>query len=560
MPSRSLVLLRAAEGLSAALQCSLGIGFTLLCIGLVEALFLVGLPPLSPTAWPGLGMLAGAALGGGAGLAGGAATLAAYYLVNLAEPSRFPEFFASPANSVSSIAGLSLVSAAVLALRPRLLRVASAEAELAARAEYEDALRESEARLRVVTDNIPAMVSYIDTDERYRFNNLAYEKLLGVPRSQITGRTVREVWGEERYRQFKPNIERALRGERVTHDYVAPLGGVDVHVLATYVPDADASGRLRGFFVLASDVTQLAVTRDELRAAHARLESALDGSSVALWDTDLRSQRVYLSEAWAGIIGAPREESVATTAELLALVHPDDVEAVRRVSLEVLKGERASYAIEHRVKARNGEWRWILSRGRVTERDPAGGRALRMIGTNLDITDRRRIEEAIQSLAERDPLTGLANRLVFNDRLRLALARNRRSGLESAVLFLDVDRFEAVNDTLGHAAGDEILRELARRLRASVRASDTVARFGGDEFVVLLEDVRERHNAVRIAEKILEEARRPASVQGRDVVCTASLGLAYSDAVSSGEDLLKRADAALYQAKAAGRNRYRVSS
>jgi diguanylate cyclase (GGDEF)-like protein/PAS domain S-box-containing protein len=560
MPARSLALLSVVESRSQGTRALLGVALTLAFIALVELLLLAGLRPLSPMAWPGLGMLAGAALGGVAGLGGGALTLAAYYFVNAFQPERFPHFFADPYNSLSWVIGLSLVAAALILVRPRLLRMAAAEAELAARYGYEDALRESETRLRIITDNIPAMVSYIDAGERYRFNNRAYEQMLGMPRSEITGRTVREVWGEERYRQFKPNIERALRGERVSHDYAAKLGGVDVQVLATYVPDFDVNGRVRGFFVLGSDITALAAVRDELRAAHERLEMALDGSNVALWDTDLRTGRVYLGEAWAAIVGAPREDRVATTDELLALVHPDDVAAVRRASLEAMKGLRAEYAVEHRVKARSGEWRWILSRGRVTERDPASGRALRMIGTNVDITDRRRVEEAIQSVAQTDALTGAANRRVLDDRLRLALARNRRSGLESALLFLDIDRFKDVNDTYGHVAGDVLLAEFARRLRACVRASDTVARFGGDEFVVLLEDVRERHNAVRVAEKILAEACRPLPLDGREVSVTTSIGIAYSDGASTDEELLRRADRALYEAKSAGRNRYRIAA
>jgi len=532
----------------------LGVGLALAGVALIEALMAIGLPPLSPVAWSGLGMIAGTLLAGWPGLGGGALVVTGYYAINGLHPERFPYFYEGAHNTLSWLLGLVLLAAGVIALRPRLVRLASAEAELRARREYEAALEASEERLRV------------DTDERYRMNNRVYEEWLGRPRSQITGRKVREVWGEARYARFKPNIDRALAGERVSHDYGARLEGKDVRVLATYVPDRDAQGRVRGFFVLASDITELAAARDELHAAHDelreahdRLAAALEGSSVALWDTDLRSGRVYLGEAWAAIVGGPREDSVATAEELMALVHPDDVEAVRRASIQALRGEQPHYAVEHRVKARNGEWRWIISRGRVTERDPASGRALRMIGTNLDITERRRSEEAVQSSAHSDALTGLANRRGLGDRLRLALARNRRSGLESAVLFLDIDRFKEVNDSLGHGAGDALLVEFAARLRASVRASDTVARFGGDEFVVLLEDVRDRHNAVRIAEKILEDARRPLRLEGRELTVTTSIGVAYSDATSGEEELLKRADSALYQAKAAGRNRYRVA-
>ncbi|HYR34770.1 MAG TPA: diguanylate cyclase, partial [Burkholderiales bacterium] len=441
-----------------------------------------------------------------------------------------------------------------------LLRLAAAETELIARRLFADALRESEERLQIITDNVPALVSYIDADERYRFNNRAYEDWLGLGAKEMLGRTVREVWGEERYAHFRPNIERVLGGERVTYEYAMTQAGVERQALASYVPDLDAAGRVKGFFVLVSDVTELAAARNELRKEHARLEAAIDGSGVVLWDTDLRTGRVYLSDAWAGIVGGPRGDRVATTDELVGITHPDDIDDVRRLSLEVMKGSRAVYAIEHRVRGADGEWRWIISRGRVTERDPATGRAWRMIGTNVDITDRRRMEEAVQSAAQIDPLTGLANRGYLAERLRVALARCLRGGGQIALLYMDLDRFKAVNDGFGHAAGDLLLRDFAARLRASVRATDTVARFGGDEFVVLLEDVRERENAVRVAEKIVADCRQPLRIDGRDIVATASIGLAYGGAADDEEALIKRADAALYDAKRAGRNCFRLNA
>ena len=183
-----------------------------------------------------------------------------------------------------------------------------------------------------------------------------------------------------------------------------------------------------------------------------------------------------------------------------------------------------------------------------------------MIGTNYDITDRRRVEEAVQSAAQSDPLTGLANRLLFTDRLRVALARSERSGAQIAVLYLDIDRFKEINDRMGHAAGDALLKDFAARLRSSVRASDTVARFGGDEFVVLLDDLKETEHALRVADKIVAECRLPLRIEGRDVVATTSIGLAFGGAGTEAEALLRRADAALYEAKSAGRDAYRVAT
>jgi diguanylate cyclase (GGDEF)-like protein/PAS domain S-box-containing protein len=277
---------------------------------------------------------------------------------------------------------------------------------------------------------------------------------------------------------------------------------------------------------------------------------------VALWDADLRTGRVYLSDAWGEMIGDARGDIVSSVEELGALVHPDDLEATRRAQLETMKGLRPHYVMEHRVRTGRDGWRWILSRGRVTERDPASGQALRMVGTNVDITDRKRMEEALQSVASTDALTGLANRIALADRIRLAIARSRRSGAAFALLYLDIDRFKQVNDSMGHAAGDKLLVQFAMRLRACVRASDEVARIGGDEFVVLIEDMKDRDAAVRIAEKILQDTRAPVRIDAREVSVTTSVGVAYYAEGESGEELLQRADGALYRAKRLGRDAY----
>ena len=433
------VLARARERLPNVL---LGIGLALTGVTIVEALILVGAEPLTPVGWPSLGMIAAAGIGGVSGLVGGGIVVIGYYVVSLAQPERFPEFFAHLDITASWALAISLLAGAALLVRPRLMRLATAEAELAVRRKYEIALRDSEEQLRIEKE---------------------------------------------------------------------------------------------------------------------RLELALDGSNVVLWDAEMTSGRVYLSETWARIMGAGEGDTVSALDELMALVHPDDADAVRRATRETLKGQRATYGVEHRMRARNGEWRWLLSRGRVAERDPASGRAVRMIGTNVDITDRKRIEEAVHSAAQSDALTGLPNRRLFDDRLRLALARSRRSGTDVAVLYLDLDRFKQVNDTLGHDAGDEVLRYVARFLKRHIREADYIFRWGGDEFVVLLEDLREREHAVAVAEKIIEEARAPLRIEGREIAMTTSIGLAYAHAGADGDSLLKRADQALYEAKAAGRDCYSVA-
>src|SRR5690349_15499576 len=347
--------LRMAVDRSVWVRVAFGAAMALLGVAFVEGALFLGFRPLAPIGVPGVGMFVGTALAGAAGFAGGIAVVALYGLANYAYFSfRFPEFYSTTFYLWMWITVFTAIVLTILIARPRLARLASAEAELATRRRYEDALRQSEERLQVIADNIPALVAYIDAEERYHFCNRAFEDWLHMSRKLMLGRTVREVWGAERHALFKPNIERALRGERVTFDYAVAEGGVERHVLANYVPDLDFGGKVKGFFVLASDITALANARDELRREQARLESALDGSSVALWDTDLRTKRVYMSEAWSAIVGAPRGETSTTTEELVGILHPDDVELVRRASVEAIKGLRPNYALEHRVRTRAG--------------------------------------------------------------------------------------------------------------------------------------------------------------------------------------------------------------
>jgi len=525
-----------------------GAGLALTGVAVLELFLATGMRLYSPVGWPGFGMIAGAAFFGLRGFIGGAAVVLAFYLANMLRPQRFATFYASAGPSIAWLVAIVALSLIAAALSARLRRAERGAA-------LERSARESEAMLRNITDNIPGLVAYIDAAERYRFANAAYEKWVGMKPEQMAGRTIRELWGEKRYALFEPNLQRVLRGERVSYEY-AVTNGSERRMLATYAPDKDASGKVKGFYILASDVTDLVRARNEAREAHERLERALDGSSVALWETDLRTGRVYLSDAWGEMSGGERGDMITSVTELTALVHPDDLEAAARASLETMKGLRPVAVAEYRVRAGTDGWRWLLTRGRVTERDPATGRALRMVGTNVDITDRKRMEEALQSVANTDALTGLANRVALADRIRLAIARSRRNATAFALLYLDIDRFKQVNDSHGHSAGDKLLVQFAMRLRACVRASDSVARLGGDEFIVLLEDLKDRDAALRIAQKILEDTRTPVRIDAREVAVTTSIGVAYYAGDESGEELLQRADAALYEAKRSGRDAY----
>jgi diguanylate cyclase (GGDEF)-like protein len=228
---------------------------------------------------------------------------------------------------------------------------------------------------------------------------------------------------------------------------------------------------------------------------------------------------------------------------------------------EVMKGTVSHYDVEHRVRKLSGDWLWIRSSGRIVERGP-NGRPLRIAGTNSDIDRRKHAELQLAHQAGHDALSGLPNRNLFHDRLQRAIARSRRHRALMAVMYLDIDKFKFVNDTFGHHVGDELIREFARRLGACVRNTDTVARLGGDEFAVILEELEDRDAGRRIAEKIVAAMRDEFIAGEVTLSVSTSVGMAFYQGHGEIETdlLIRQADQALYEAKAAGRNTYRVSA
>jgi len=529
-----------------------GAGLAVLGILIVEGLLAAGLQPLSPIGWPGGGVLVGAAIYGPLGALGGAIVTGAYVALQTAFPARFPTFFAHPAVLVWWTIGVAGLAALLIFLRRRMLgQLVSARA-----------LSASEERFRHLAEMSTDW--YWEQDENFRFTFMsgALRERTGIDAEQHLGKTRWELpeqhVTEEQWRQHRAQLQHHLpfrdfvmrRPDRDGRPHWVSISGEPVF---------DPAGRFAGYRGIGRDITSHVGAENELRAAKQRLELAIEGAGIALWDTNLLTREVVLSPGWSAMLGGPAVETRTTVEELMKLVHPDDLQAAVQASMEAVRGTRHAYAQEHRVRATDGRWIWLLSRGRVLEREPKTGRALRMIGTNIDITARRMAEERMQDLAQHDGLTGTANRALLFERINRALVRAKRAQRSPALLYLDLDHFKHVNDRLGHAAGDALLREFAARLGRCVREADTVARVGGDEFVVLLEDVGDGEGAKRIAEKIAAAVHEPARADGHDIAITTSIGVALHDRVENADQWMKRADAALYQAKAAGRHTVRLA-
>jgi diguanylate cyclase (GGDEF)-like protein/PAS domain S-box-containing protein len=291
---------------------------------------------------------------------------------------------------------------------------------------------------------------------------------------------------------------------------------------------------------------------DALRESEERFRTLADTAPCAIFIYQGSSIR-YANDATAAISGYGRDEIEGM--DFWELVHPDIREIVRRRGLARQKGDPQLSRYEIRIVRKDGEIRWLdYSAGLIElEGSPA------VLGTAFDITERKRAEERIRSLAYHDTLTGLPNRLLFADRLGLAVAQAHRLSQRLAVLFLDLDGFKLINDSLGHTLGDRLLEVVAERIQGALREGDTVARLGGDEFTLLLPGVTRAEDAPKVAEKVLEALRQPIPIDGRELYVTGSVGISlYPDDGNDPETLVRNADAAMYRAKDRGRDTYQL--
>jgi diguanylate cyclase (GGDEF)-like protein/PAS domain S-box-containing protein len=283
-----------------------------------------------------------------------------------------------------------------------------------------------------------------------------------------------------------------------------------------------------------------------------RYALAARGANDGLWDWNLATDKIYFSPRWNHMLGYTESEHWSGPEEWFSHIHADDRERVRAEIAAHRENKTPEFASEYRMRHKSGGYIWTLSRGIAIRKK--SGEAIRMAGSQTDITEGKTA----------DPLTGIPNRLYFLDRLESAIETARKQETVFAVLFIDLDGFKQVNDSLGHAAGDELLIDVAGRLRASIRAStrqggptqSVVARIGGDEFAVLLGHIQHEDDPAIVAGRILERLSDPFHLEGRRMFVTASIGIALSNTGSTPEDLLRNADTAMYHAKTNGKARF----
>jgi len=299
-------------------------------------------------------------------------------------------------------------------------------------------------------------------------------------------------------------------------------------------------------------------SEEALRESEERYALAVQGANDGVWDWDLRSDQIYFSPRYGAMLGWQPENHPGSASEWFATIHAEDLPVVQEAITAHLEGGTPHFTIEYRSRHRDGSYRWVLARA-LAVRDQAG-RPYRMAGSLTDVTGRKHVEEELAYSAFHDPLTGLPNRALFLDRLGQLMSQSRRRASYSyAVLFMDLDRFKNINDSLGHSVGDRLLITIAHSLQAFVRHGDTIARLGGDEFAMLANDVSDQADLCRIAERLLDRLRLPFKVGEHEIFTSASVGIAAGAAhYKHPEEILRDADTAMYRAKARGKSCYEI--
>ncbi len=422
------------------------------------------------------------------------------------------------------------------------------------------ALRESEERFRLLLDSSPEAIFGVDAQGLCTFVNPACLEMLGYTQEEMLGQNVHRLI-HHTYPDGRPYPKEQC------HVRCSTLQGQSTHVDNEVHWRKDGSsfpveywshpmyrnGELVGAVVNFIDITERRRAEEALRESEARFRAMAEHSTDWIWSCDTQGRHLYCNPRGVANLGYSVEAFLAMEAD--SLVHPDDLPQFHETFEHALSTRQGWQNVVLRWRHRNGSYRTFESNASPLFNE--AGRLIGFQGVDRDITERRQAEARIEFLAHHDGLTGLPNRVLLRDRFEHALAMAERSRSRVAMLFLDLDNFKRVNDTLGHAAGDQLLLQVVTRLSDCTRESDTISRQGGDEFILLLNDIPDPEIVERIASKILVKLAEPVEINGHELNAACSIGVAlYPDDGSSFDTLLQKADAAMYNAKGAGRNTY----
>ena len=391
--------------------------------------------------------------------------------------------------------------------------------------------------------------------------NTATEQMFGYKSGEVVGKNINILMPEPFRSQHNGFLKRLIDVNNQNYpglEREVPALRKDGSIFPMYASIARMRFGNEYYYIgVLRDITEEKRAEEALRQSEERLEMALDAAREGIWDLDVVSGNIYFSPQWGELLEYNQEDIPMHIEEWKALIHPTDKKRVLQAMNDHVRGRMPFYEAEYRIRSHAGTWVWVLGHGRITRRDE-NNKPLHVTGTTQNIMERKQAEEEIRKLAHFDKITGLPNRTLFFDRLAHAVAQAKRYRSKLALLFLDLDGFKNANDSFGHDIGDKLLQEVAQRLRHNTRKSDTVARMGGDEFIVILGKIAAAEDAAIVAQKIVRSLSVPMDIEGNTCRIGCSIGISiYPDDGEEQESLIKQADHAMYLAKNHGGNAYR---
>jgi diguanylate cyclase (GGDEF)-like protein/PAS domain S-box-containing protein len=420
--------------------------------------------------------------------------------------------------------------------------------------DYVDRLQE-EHRRREVIDHVQQGMSVLDRDGRVTVWEDALARIVNCSSNQALGRPLVDAVPALAHTELARHIKETLEdGKPRTVGQVRLSAHADTRIVQVTVVRVAA-----GVALLWHDVTERARAEQELRRSGERLALAAEGANDGLWQWNLQTQEFYTSCRWRAMLGLPADAPSGGPNDWLARVHDDDRVHLTAAIEAHLAGATPVFQHEHRIRHQDGTYRRVLCRGLAVR--GSGRKPIRIAGSLTDTTAHALAQEQLRSVGFLDSLTGLCNRGVFVEGIGRHFDDCRRRGITSAfaVLYLDLDRFKIVNDSLGHMVGDELLIAVSRRLETCLRQGDSLARLGGDEFAICLTALNDEAQANAIAGRIQHALSAPFTIGGREVFTSASIGIAFGPAYYANVDeIMRDADTAMYHAKSRGKSRHEV--
>ena len=441
------------------------------------------------------------------------------------------------------------------------LRLAGTQTDITDRIAMTQALERAQSDLQAILHNLPAMIGYWDTNLHNRFGNAAYHEWLGQDLLTLHGKHIREVIGEHLYQQNRDQIQGVLAGREQHFERMltSPNGQVR-YIQTSYIPDIQHT-QVRGFFALATDVTRRKLAEFELTEQKELARVTLTSIGDGVITTDAQGNVTFLNPIAETMVGLTSARAITNPIEQVMRLYEEGTRQVLQNPLRLALREQRIVGMASNTQLQShdgGNYSIEDSAAPIVGSD---GTVLGAVIVFHDVSEARAMAIKMSHLAQHDALTDLPNRVLLQDRVEQAIRHHARRGNHFALLFIDLDHFKHVNDSLGHQIGDELLQQVAGRLRKVLRESDTVSRQGGDEFIVLLTELEVAGDAHLVLQKLIAEVREPYLVQDHVLNATFSIGVAlYPEDGGTVDLLMQNADAAMYRAKKEGRNRFQFFS